>query len=143
MKAIKLILLLLFVAALTTGMYGQSSSKRAKKVKTKEETFKFVLQKDAMNLPDDTEKWVRLYELVDEHQSDIFDSRIRIDVVGYSSSIGIDNRARAESWAKMVRSRLMIQKGLIESHFILRSRIVAHEGDSEAVVITLRIPVSG
>ena len=141
MKTSKLFFLALCITVFSFVMYGQKDSKQDRNRQERQQTtFKFVMQKESYGIPPDEEQWSKIFSLIDQYQTDISEGRMRIEIVGYSASIGRDNRSAAEFYARSMRTEIINRKGLREYNFIMSSRIVGYEGDNEVVVVSFNIP---
>lgn len=107
-------------------------------------TFKFLTGQDMFFIPyggNDAEL-NRLYSLVDEYRAEITAGRVPVYVDGYCASLPTEaeNRHTAFVRANRVKSELITHKGLTEENFITKNYATAYQGNSDMVVVTLRIP---
>ncbi|MCD8176474.1 MAG: DUF3575 domain-containing protein [Tannerellaceae bacterium] len=83
----------------------------------------------------------RLYALIDEYRAEIISGDMPVYVDGYCASGDVETGLQlAKIRSNRVKSELIVQKGLLEKHFITNNYAVPYQEQKDVVVVTLRIP---
>lgn len=138
-KTIKALLALVVTLSVSGVSYGQPERPAAE-----EQTVTFVFRpgSDMFLLKGNEAELERLYALVDEHHTEIAAGKLPVYVDGYCASLptASENLRTAFVRANLVKSELIIRKGLKEADFVTANYAESYDGRKDVVVVRLRIP---
>lgn len=136
-------LLTLALALFITGASQAQADRPAAEEKTV--TFVFKPGDDSFLLKGNETELERLYALLDRYRTEIRGGTMPVYVNGCCASLPTakENLRTACVRANRVKSELIVHKGLKEADFVTANHVQAYGGNTDAVVVRLRLPAKG
>ena len=134
----RLLLVNLLALLLIAPGYGQSAESEQVVI------FRFLPEKNMFytSVGSNASELQRLYNLVEQYRWAIEHGDIPVYINGYCTSLNSEqeNMKTASIRSNRVKSELITNKGLMESHFVTNNHATAYQEHKDAVTVTLHIP---
>lgn len=135
----RMLFLLMLPVFFSANVNAQLSSKD-----NKDEIIQFTFHpaSDALYMQRNENEFKRLYSFVDQHLIAINSGQIPIYVDGYCASAGNkkENYRLAFIRSNRVKSELIVNKGLLEKHFVTTNHTTARNGVKDVVIVKFKFP---
>lgn len=132
-------LFVFFLAILVTTKIQSQVTLNSKNEETMQ--FAFRSESNTLYLQGNEEEFKRLYSFVDQHLTAITLGQMPIYIDGYCASAKSrkENLQIAFIRSNRVKSELIVNKGLLEEHFITQNHTTDYNGIKDIVIVTFRI----